>query len=116
MISGDILERGRETRREVLTSSLDFAARNELLTTVRMLFPPATDQLQGANVSADWLKQSGGSLGNAETSTRAVKGVAAIVVAVIAGMWMADRAALPKARIVTLLLVLLIAYQVWKRG
>ena len=81
---------------------------------VRILFPPATDQLQGANVPVDWLKQSGGSLGNAEISARAVKGVAAIVV--IVGTWMADRGALPKARIVTLLLVLLIAYQVWKRG
>jgi hypothetical protein len=87
-----------------------------LSSAVRMSFPPATDQLQGANVPADWLKQSGGSLGNAETSTRAVKGIAAIVAAVIVGTWMADRAVLPKARIVTLLLVLLIAYQVWKRG
>jgi hypothetical protein len=83
---------------------------------VRMLFPPATDQLQGANAPADWLKQSGGSLGNAETSTRAVKGVAVIVAVVIVSAWMADRAALPKARIITLLLVLLVAYQLWKRG
>ena len=86
-----------------------------LSSAVRMLFPPATDQLQGANVPADWLKQSSGSLGNTGTSTRAVKGVAAIVAVVIVGTWMADHAALPKARIVTLLLVLLIAYQVWKR-
>ena len=87
-----------------------------LSSAVRMLFPPVSEQLQGANVPADWLKQSSGSLGNAGTSTRAVKGVAAIVAAVIVGTWMADRAALPKARIVTQLLVLLIAYQVWKRG
>jgi hypothetical protein len=87
-----------------------------LSSAVRMLFPPATDQLQGANVPADWLKQSSGSLGNAGTSTRVVKGVAAIVAVVIVGTWMANHAALPKARIVTLLLVLLIAYQVWKRG
>jgi hypothetical protein len=26
-----------------------------------MLFPPATQQLHGANAPADWLKQSGGS-------------------------------------------------------
>jgi hypothetical protein len=81
-----------------------------------MLFPPPTDQLQGANVPADWLKQSGGSLGNPETSTRVVKGAAAIVAVVIVGTWMADRAALLKPRIVIVLLVLLIAYQVWKRG
>jgi hypothetical protein len=87
-----------------------------LSSAVRMLFPPATDQLTGAHVPADWLKQSGGSLGNAGTSFRAVKGVAAIVAVVIAGTWMAGRAALPKALIVTPLLILLIAYQVWKRG
>lgn len=91
-----------------------------LSSAVRMLFPPATDQLQGANVPAHWLKQSGGSLGNPETSSRVVKGVAAIVAVVIVGTWMANRAALPKPRVVTLLLVLLlvllIAYQVWKRG
>jgi hypothetical protein len=87
-----------------------------LSSAVRMLFPPATDQLRGVHVPADWLKQPGGSLGNAGTSTRAVGVVAAIVAVVIVGTWMADRAALPKARIVTLLLVLLIAYQVWKRG
>jgi hypothetical protein len=81
-----------------------------------MLFPPATDQLQGANVPADWLKLSSGSLGNAGTSTRAIKGIAAIISVVIVGAWMANHAALPEARIVTLLLVLFIAYQVWKRG
>ena len=87
-----------------------------LSSAVRMLFPPAADQLQGANLPAHWLKQAGGSLGNLQSSIRVVKGVAAIVGVVIVGTWMADRAALPKARIVTLLLVLLIAYQAWKRG
>jgi len=67
-----------------------------LSSAVRMLFPPATDRLQGANVPADWLKQSGGSLGNPEGSIGVVKGVAAIVAVVI------------------LLLILLIAYQAWK--
>lgn len=28
---------------------------------VRMLFPPSTQQFQGASVPADWLKQTGGS-------------------------------------------------------
>jgi len=87
-----------------------------LSSAVRILFPPATDQLQGANVPAHWLKQSGGSLGNPETSIRVAKGVAAIVAVVIVGTWMADRAGLPRPRIVALLLVLSIAYQVWKRG
>jgi hypothetical protein len=73
-----------------------------------MLFPPATDRLQGVNVPADWLKQPGGSHGNVATGIRAAKGVAAIAAVVIVGSWIADWAALPKARIVVLLLVLLL--------
>lgn len=65
-----------------------------LSSAVRMLFPPVTDQLQGANAPALWLKQASGSGGSPRGLIRVVKGV---------GM-------------VTLLLVLLIAYQVWKRG
>ncbi|MFI5382271.1 MAG: hypothetical protein ACHRHE_23495 [Tepidisphaerales bacterium] len=87
-----------------------------LSSAVRILFPPATDQLQGANVPADWLKQSGGSSGNPETGIRVVKVVAAFVAVAIAGTWMADRTALPIVRIATPLLVLSIAYRVWKRG
>jgi hypothetical protein len=91
-----------------------------LSSAVRMLFPPATGQLQGANAPADWLRHSVGSPGNPETIIRVAKGVAALVAAAIAGALMANRAALPKARIVAVLLglwlVLFIAYQVWKRG
>ena len=81
-----------------------------LSSAVRMLFPPVSDQLQGINVPAHWLKRSGESLGNLEISTRILK----IFGVLIAGTWMADRAALPKP--VTLLLILLIAYVVWERG
>jgi hypothetical protein len=69
-----------------------------LSSAVRMLFPPATGRLQGANVPANWHKQSGGSLGNPQDSLHVVKGAAAIVAVVI------------------LLVVLLIVYQAWKRG
>lgn len=86
-----------------------------LSSAVRQLFSPATDQLRGANVPVDWLRQSSGLVGNAGTSIRVVKGIAAIVAVVIVGTWMANHAELPKAQIVTLLLVLLIAHQVWKR-
>jgi hypothetical protein len=34
---------------------------------VRMLFPPGSQQLQGAHVPADWLKRSGGSDGNPQS-------------------------------------------------
>lgn len=91
-----------------------------LSSAIRVLFPPVTDQLQGANAPALWLKQASGSGGSPQGLIRAVKGVAAIVAVMIVGTWVADRSALPKLRIVTLLLVLLlvllIAYQVWKRG
>jgi hypothetical protein len=83
---------------------------------VRMLFPPATDQLQGANVPADWLNQSSGRLGNGGAITRSVKGGAAVIAVVIGGGLMADYAGLPKARIVALVFVVFIACQVWKRG
>lgn len=71
-----------------------------LSSAIRMLFPPTTRQFQRINVPAHRLKQSGDSRGNPKASTR--------------------RATLPKPWVVTLLsallLVLLIAYQVWKRG
>jgi hypothetical protein len=65
---------------------------------VRMLFPPVADQLRGSRVPAGWLKESGGLAENPGTGIRAT--------------------ALPKRWLVTLgfilLLVLMIAYQVWK--
>jgi hypothetical protein len=86
-----------------------------LSSAIRMLFPPATDQRQ-ANVRADWLKRSGGSFGNAEAASPAVTFCAAIVAVITVAAWIAERAALPKGRFITLMLVLMIAYQVWKRA
>jgi hypothetical protein len=57
---------------------------------LRMLFPPVSNQLQGAHVPADWLKRT-------------------------LGRWATDRSAFPKPRIVILLLALLITYLVWRR-
>ena len=87
-----------------------------LSSAVRMLFPPATDQLLGANAPALWLKQAGGSAGNAQGIIRVVKGVAAMVAVVVVGAWMADHSALMMPPVVMLLLVLVIAYRLWKRG
>jgi hypothetical protein len=84
--------------------------------TVRIFFPAAADQLKGTNVPADWLKQSGGSLGNPGTSIGVLRRVATIATVVFGGTWIANRAAPPKLRIIALLLVMLIAYQIWKRG
>jgi hypothetical protein len=58
-----------------------------LSSAVRMLFPPATHRLQGANAPAFWLKQTGGPTGNRQ-------GLILLVV----------------------LVVLVVAYQLWKRG
>jgi hypothetical protein len=85
-----------------------------LSSAVRMLFPPATNQLQGANVPADWLKQSGTSLGNPETSIRILKAIFVIVTVAIVGTWMFTRAAPPRIQVVPILLVLLVAYQLLK--
>jgi hypothetical protein len=85
-----------------------------LSSTVRMLFPPITGELRGVNVPANWLKQSGAP-GNSR-GIRVLKGAAAIMAILAAGTWVADRAALPKPPVVTLLLILSVAYQVWKRG
>jgi hypothetical protein len=68
-----------------------------LSSAVRLLLAPATDQPQGANAPALWLKQAGGSAGNPQ-KFRVVKGVAAIVA------------------VAAVVLFVLIAYQLWKRG
>jgi hypothetical protein len=85
-----------------------------LTSAVRMLFPPVSDQIQGANAPALWLKHAGGSGGNLQSIVRVAQGLAAI----IALSWAADYFALPKLRVVTplSLLVVFIAYQLWKRG
>ena len=70
-----------------------------LSSAVRLLFPPTTDQLQGANAPALWLKQAGGSGasgGNRQGIIGSVKGVVAIVA------------------MAAVVLFVLIAYQLWK--
>jgi hypothetical protein len=87
-----------------------------LSSAVRMWFPPVTDQLQGANAPAHWLKQAGGSSENPQGDIRVLKAVFVIVTVAIVGTWMFMRAAPPRTQIVPILLVLLVAYQVWKRA
>jgi hypothetical protein len=83
-----------------------------------MLFPPVRDSLQGINLPADWLKQTGGTFGDAAIGIRIVRGIFAIIALALAGSWMADQVALPKARIATLMIevALFIGYRIWKRG
>lgn len=80
-----------------------------LTSAVRNLFPPVSDQLQGAK----GLEFSGGSL---HSIVRFVQGLAAIVALSIIEAWAADYSARPKLRLVTPLLVVFIAYQLLKRG
>jgi len=60
---------------------------------LRMMFPPGADQLQGVSAPAHWLKQAGGTLGNARGASQVVFVIVAVAIATI---W--------------------VAYQVWKRG
>lgn len=87
-----------------------------LSSAVRMWFPPATDQLQRANATAHWLKQAGGSHVNPQGDIRVLKAIIAIVTIAVVGTWMFTRAAHPRTRMVPVLLVLLVAYWVWKRA
>jgi len=64
-----------------------------LTSAIRLLFPPGMDQLQGANAPALWLKQAGGSGGNSRGLTPVANGIAAVGAAV---------------------LLVLVAYQLWK--
>jgi len=68
-----------------------------LSSAVRMLFPPATDQLRGANVSAHWLKEPGGEGLRRKNrqerlrimNSKAVAIICAVLICVAGGLWMA---------------------------
>jgi len=83
---------------------------------VRLLFPPVTQQLLGANAPAHWLKQAGGSRGSPPGIIRVLKGISAVVALAIVGTWMTKRSMPPKAGVLMLFAVLLVAYRILKRG
>jgi hypothetical protein len=87
-----------------------------LSSAVRMFFPPITEQLLGANAPALWLKQEAGSGGGSQRIIPVLKGISAVAILAVIGTWIADRAAPPKAGIIMLLVVLVLAYQISKRG
>jgi hypothetical protein len=86
-----------------------------LTSAVRMLFPPAANQLQGINAPAAWLKQTTVSLASLPSIVRVLMGVAAVFTIAILGLWTANHSALLKPQVVVLLLVLFLAYQLRKR-
>jgi hypothetical protein len=85
-----------------------------LSSAVRLLLPPVTGQLLGANVPALWLKQAGGSRGS-PPGTRLLKGIPAVLALTIIGKWIAERSVPPGAGIVVILVVLVVACQISKR-
>jgi hypothetical protein len=86
-----------------------------LSSAVRMLFPPAADQLHGANAPAPWPQRAGGPAGNSQGIIPVLKGAAAIVAIAIIGT-MADLSPplRPRLGVTFLLVVLVVAYQVLK--
>jgi hypothetical protein len=86
-----------------------------LSSAIRMLFSPVTDQLQGANAPALWLKQTGGSPGNGQiVMVQIAKAIFTIVALAGLAAWLANRYSLPQRRMGALVLVLFIAYQAWR--
>jgi hypothetical protein len=88
-------------------------------TAIRMLFPPATDQLQGANAPAYWLERPGGGESGSGISRHAIRILrliaAASIIAVI-GIWAADRLSLGTPQVLTLAALLLVVYQLSRRS
>jgi hypothetical protein len=87
-----------------------------LSSAVRMFFPPVTEQLLGVNAPAFWLKQEAGSRGGSQRIIQVLKGISAVAALAVIGTWIANPSAPPKVRIITLMIVLVLAYQIWKRG
>jgi hypothetical protein len=88
-----------------------------LCSAIRLLFPPLTNQLQGAKVPADWLKRSGVTFG--PRVILVLKSIAALVAIALCGTWLSDLSGLPLPRVISILMLsglfLLIGYQVSKR-
>jgi hypothetical protein len=87
-----------------------------LSSAVRMLFPPAAGQLQGVSAPAHWLTRGRGSEGNPQGRHGVLKGIFLIVTVAVADRWMIAAGAHPTERLVPILVVLLAASYVWKRG
>jgi hypothetical protein len=83
---------------------------------VRVWFPPITGLLHGAKAPADWLGRAVGWPESMLGSIRVLKGVFVVVTVAMIGTRTIAHSPSSKLRIVPVLLVLWIAYQIWKRG
>jgi hypothetical protein len=88
-----------------------------LCSAIRLLFPPAANQLQGARAPADLPKRSGGNVPPGVILV--LKSFAALVAIAFCGTWLSDLSGLPLPRVISILMLsglfLLIGYQVSKR-
>ena len=86
-----------------------------LSSAVRMLFPPVTGQLLGANAPAFWLKQAGGSRESPPGIIRVFTPIVAVMALVIVCTWITTGRSVPPKGIVTLLASLVVGYQLLRR-
>ncbi|HEY3742542.1 MAG TPA: hypothetical protein VGL53_21985 [Bryobacteraceae bacterium] len=81
---------------------------------VRMLFPPASNQMLGVNAPAYWLERSGGEM--PPVLIRILQGIAAVFSIGAAGAWIADRAALPLPQVVGVLALFAAVFALLRRS
>jgi hypothetical protein len=87
-----------------------------LSSAVRILIPPAAEQLQQVSPSALWIKPAGGSLGIPPGIVELLRVAAIVAVMVMASTWLASYAGIPAPRIFAFLSIPWIGYEVWKRA
>lgn len=81
---------------------------------IRMLFPPASDQMQSVNAPAYWLERSGGEM--PPLLIRILQGIAALFSIGAAGAWIADRTALPLPPVVGVLALFVAVFALVRRS
>jgi len=86
-----------------------------LSSTLRMLFPPAADQLQGASAPAAWLKLDGGLEKISPVLIRVLKVAAAVITAAILGRFIVDFFPLQAPRVLVTAAAAVALYQIGKR-
>jgi hypothetical protein len=84
-----------------------------LSSALRLLFPPAANQLQSAHAPALWLKQAGEV--DLTGSVRVLKAIAVIVAVAAIGMWAADHSAVPWDGYLMLVVALGFVYRITHR-
>ena len=87
-----------------------------LSSVVRILFPPISNQPQGANAPAAWLKRDNGTRAGSSDVVRLIQGITVVVAAMAFGALMMDQPSPAKRPLLPFLLIIVFAYVVFKRG